>query len=221
MTFNGAQHPHTTLRDQLYLLAHERDGQLKTHMPSLRLGLAAAVVIDLILAERISVTSGRIHVDPIFSRLPDDSINAATWTAITIAGPGNDLRACLRWLSDDIYERTRSSLYAAGHLLRRERKRFLGGKDEIWRPRQPEVTVWIAGPVYRALSTHALVDTPTYALAGLIRALHLHQAIGVNLASGDLLAYLRELAERSGSSVCETLNILERLIGDVATAAFR
>lgn len=220
MTLSGPQHPHSTLRDQLYLLAHERDGLPKTHLPSLRLGLAAAVVIDLIHAERISVTEGRIHVNPTFVTL-SDSISAATLTAIINAGQANDLRACLRWLASDIYERTRGSLYAAGHLLRREQKRLLGGKDEIWRARQPDVTVFIAGPLFRALHSNALIDTPTYALAGLLRALHLQDVIGVNLHRNDLLAYLGELANRSSSSVRETLHILDRLIGDVATAAFQ
>ncbi len=220
MAFSDPQHPHTTLRDQLYMLAHERDGQLKTHLPSLRLGLAAAVVIDLIHAQRLSVTGGRIHVNPTFVTL-HDSISADTLTAITYAGPGNDLHGCLRWLAGESYERTRAGLYAAGHLLRREQKRLLGGTDEIWRPRKPEATEWIAGPLFRALHSNALIDTPTYALAGLVRALHLHNVIGVDLNSSDLLDYLGELAERSGSSVRETLHILDRLIGDVATAAFR
>lgn len=221
MTLSGPQHPHTTLRDQLFLLAHERDGQLKTHLPSLRLGLAAAVLIDLILVERISISDGRIHRNPILVKPPDDSISAATLTAITNAGPSSDARTCVRWLAGDIYERTRSSLYAAGHLLRRERKRLFGGKDETWRPRQPTVTVYIAGPLFRALNSNALIDAPDYALAGLIRTLHLHNVIGVSLDRNDLLAYLGELADRSSSSVRETLHILERLIGEVATAAFR
>jgi hypothetical protein len=211
--------PQRTVRDQLYLLAHHDDGQPVIHIPSLSLGLAAAVMIDLVLTERVTVTSGRIGISTVTPT--GDAISDATLTAVLNTRQPRDLRPWLKWLSTDLYERTSSGLYAAGHVTRKFRRRLFGPDENIYRPTSGNTATYMAGPVFRAVNDSRYIEPPTYALAGLVGVLRLERVIGNNLSTNDLLARLAELARESDRPVRDIVGTVERLVGDQATAAYQ
>jgi hypothetical protein len=206
-----------TTRDRLYLLAHDSDGDPLTHLPSIRLGLAAATICDLILSEHLTVQKGQISYRAGASVA--DPINAVVLGAVHASKPPRDLRRWLKWISGDIHERTTSGLHACGQLVRTSKRRLLGPDRIAYRPRTPEVANYVCAPLYRALCGTNYIDTSTYVMAGLVHALQLQRVIGINLSNTQLLDQLYDLAIRAEPPVSETVQTLHQLIGETATAA--
>ena len=112
-----------SLRDQLYLLAHDDEtGRPIAHLPSLSLGLAGAIVLDLYLGRRIRVDHDYLVIhDP---RPCGDAI-ADHATAELAAKEYALLTPWLYWLADDLYESLTRYLVATG-VLTTVRGRRLG-----------------------------------------------------------------------------------------------
>src|SRR5258705_11259401 len=64
-----------SLRDDLFLLAHDDTGKLGIPQPHIGAGLAGATLIELLLARRVAVVDGRLDVLDL-SPTGDDEIDA-------------------------------------------------------------------------------------------------------------------------------------------------
>ena len=112
-----------SLRQDVFLLAHDDDGRLIGPEPSISAGLAGATLIDLLLGARVAVVSGRLAV--IDSAITGDPEADSTLEAIAGNTAPTGPRAWVSWISDGAYERTATSLEAAG-VIRRNTVRRLG-----------------------------------------------------------------------------------------------
>jgi hypothetical protein len=173
------------LRDELFLLGHNDDTGLPIiNRRALSVGVAGATLIDLFLAGGITlVKHGRSDhaldrtVQATTGRPLGDTLADSVATDIRRAEP-TTLHVWLKQLGEDMYERARSSLIAAG-VLRRVRIRRLAGLVQI--------DAHIATDSKRAIVARSCLrylaagnDHPnnhSAALAGLIVALQLTDAL--------------------------------------------
>ena len=92
------------LYQQLFLLAHDRDGQPRIKPAALNLALAGAVMADLVLAECIQIRDDRWWVLTMHRPHPDPLANAITTAALAAEGP-KYLSHWLRVLAGGIHDR--------------------------------------------------------------------------------------------------------------------
>jgi hypothetical protein len=114
------------IRDQLFVLAHDehRGFEPRLHLPALGIGLAGAVLIDLLIAGRITVKGGQVTGDRFERTGTGDVINDAVLTHIRQTPRATcPLTALLRDVSSDVYDRTLGVFVASG-VLTTERRRF-------------------------------------------------------------------------------------------------
>lgn len=126
--------PQLPLRDELFLLGHDDDtGQPHVHRRTLALGMAGAVLIDLFLAGRVTLDPNettrpapiaqlRLRID----RPVGDLIADTALASIRYAHPTATVKPWLRDFADDLYERTRAGLLAAGIMHHHTRRRLAG-----------------------------------------------------------------------------------------------
>ncbi len=111
-----------SLRDELFLIAHDDTGRLIGAEPGISAGLAGATLIDLLLHGRVAVVDGRLDV--IDSASTGDDESDATLMAIAANSAPTGPRAWVSWISDRAYERTAKSLEAAGVIHRTTTRRL-------------------------------------------------------------------------------------------------
>jgi hypothetical protein len=140
------------LYQELWLLGHDEHGTPHIHLPSLNLGLAGAVLIELVMAERITIRTGSICV---YDRAGiGEPLIDATRSAIAAERSQRLLPIWLRWIADDIYERTTGALIAAGIVVRQVTRRHLVARTERYRPTDSTIASRIRGGVAYATYGH-------------------------------------------------------------------
>ena len=120
--YRAAMHE-LSLRDEVFLLAHDDSGRLRVAEAGLGVGLAGATLIELLLHRRIAVVEGRLEViDPVMSGRPeaDDTVQAIRDNTAP-CGP----RAWVSWISHGAYGRAAEALESAG-VITRTTTRLLG-----------------------------------------------------------------------------------------------
>ncbi|TDC84706.1 GPP34 family phosphoprotein [Micromonospora sp. KC606] len=221
--------PRLPLRDELFLLGHDDDtGHPHIHRQALALGLAGAVLIDLYLAGRVVLgPTGdnptrdrwlRLHTD----RTVDDLIADAATTSIRHARPAPLLRDWLRGFSDDLYERTRAGLVAAG-ILRHHTRRRLGGlvRADTYLTTDTKWPV-VARARLRYLATgHEQPDNHTAALAGLVAVLGLTDHLYLHDDTHTLTTRLKTIAAQHHRPVRDITAAVDAAVGDLATTVYR
>ncbi len=222
--------PPLPLRDELFLLGHNDDtGHLHIHRQTLALGLAGAVLIDLFLAGRIILDSTddtcptgerwlRLHHDqPVGDLIADTAL-----TAIRHGRTAPQMRAFLRGFSNDLYERTRAGLVAAG-ILRHTTRRRLGGlaRTDTYLATDTKWAV-VARARLRYLATgREQPDNHTAALAGLVATLGLAEHLYLGDDTTTLTERLKTIAGQHHRSVRDITAAVDAAVGDLATAAYR
>ena len=160
-----------SLRDDVFLLAHDDSGRLIGAEPSISAGLAGATLIDLLLHGRVGVVDGRLDV--IDSARTGDDESDATLMAIAANDAPTGPRAWVSWISDRAYERTAKSLEAGGVIRRTATRRL--GLVAVTRfvPVDPDDLVRLRSRLRYAVHSTDLPDAATAALCGLVRVLRL------------------------------------------------
>ncbi|MEV5695185.1 GOLPH3/VPS74 family protein [Micromonospora globbae] len=221
--------PRLPLRDELFLLGHDDDtGTLHIHRHALALGLAGAVLIDLFLAGRITLDPNddrpagerwlRLHTDqPVGDLIADTAI-----AAIRYGRTAPPVKVFLRGFADDLYERTRAGLVAAG-ILRQVTRRRLGGlaRTDTYLPTDTKWPV-VARARLRYLATgREHPDNHTAALAGLVAALGLTAHLYLDDDTTVLTERLKAIAGQHHRSVWDITAAVDAAVGDLATATYR
>jgi len=205
-----------SLRDELFLLAHDDSGRLLGSEVSLGVGLAGATLIDLLLSGRVVVANGRLEVaDPHPS---GDADIDATVEAIAASTEPCGPRAWVSWISDGAYERVAEHLTGTG-LVRRDSSRRLGMMVvHRFIPANVEDLVRVRARLRYAISGAEPPDPATAALAGLVRVLRLESALLLTMPTADLLLALERMTEINDLRIRLVINAVETVI---TTAAYR
>lgn len=169
------------VRDALFLLAHDeyRKFRPRLHPVVLELGLAAGVIVDLVLLGRARVTEAG-QVFPLGLRPPADHRGAdvITWTALAAlhaSSRGRDLptvAAAFDVLAPGLTDRTRAHLVACRVLT--PRRRWAGRVR--YGPATANTTAYgFVAP--RIVVQDRVADPFGLALCALVQALGLHEAL--------------------------------------------
>ncbi len=214
----------TYVREQLFLLAHDEEHKfrLRIHAPALGIGLAGAALVDLLIAERIHLTGGRIFISNHYDRSStQDPVNDYVLNLLR-SRPAVPLLELLKGLGPAMYERTRGALIADGVLAETGR----------WRRHHtlltPSAVIRVRAKARRRVDGHGDADIHTDALCALVSALNLHGALlfwqtraEVEPRLQGITADIPRLAAR-GSPVIAIPDIsaaVQRAVGDISTAA--
>lgn len=204
------------LRDEVFLLAHDDDGRLLSAEPVVSAGLAGAMLIDLLLMQRVAVAEGRLCVaDPASTGDPELDLTLEAVAANTEpTGP----RAWVSWISAGAYERTATALDVAGIVQRTTIRRL--GLVPVTRcvPTKPDDLVRLRSRLRFGVHSTEAPDAATAALAGLVRVLRLHRALLLSMPSVALQAELDRLARTSMTTVRQVIKAVDTLI---TAAAYR
>lgn len=199
-----------SLRDDLFLLAHDDGGRLVVPKADLGAGLAGATLIDLLQTKRVAVVSGRLDVvDP--SPAGDAEMDA-TIDAIAANTAPCGPRAWVSWISHGAYERVAEAMTEAG-VVRRTTTRRLGlvPVARCW-PVDEEDLVRVRARVRYAIHGRELPDPPTAALCGLVRVVRLESALLLSMPTEDLLDGLERVTRDSEVAVRQVTNAVDAVI---------
>jgi hypothetical protein len=199
-----------SLRNDVFLLAHDDDGRLFVTEPVISSGLAGATLIDLLLSGRVAVVDGRLDV--IDSAITGDPEADRTLEAIaTDTGPTGP-RAWVSWLAADAYERTGLLLEAAG-VVRRSTVRRLGLLPAPrCAPTNIEDLVRLRARLRYGLHSAEPLDPATAALCGLVRVLRLHSSLLLSMPSAELLDALARKATEADTTVRQVIAAVDAVI---------
>ncbi|SCF19215.1 Golgi phosphoprotein 3 (GPP34) [Micromonospora viridifaciens] len=222
--------PRLPLRDELFLLGHNDDtGHPHIHRQALAVGLAGAVLIDLFLAGRLVLDPHddtrpagerwlRLHSDqPVGDLIADSAI-----AAIRYGRTAPPVKVFLRRFADDLYERTRAGLVAAGILRHSTRRRFGGlARTDIYLATDTKWPVVARARLRYLARGRERPDNHTAALAGLVATLGLAEHLYLDDDTTTLTARLKAVADQHHQSVRDITAAVDAAVGDLATATYR
>ncbi len=202
--------PRMTLRDDLFVLAHDDSGKLLVSEANIGAGLAGATLIGLLLDGRVAVGDGRLDV---LDETPTGDAEAdATLEAIAANTAPCGPRAWVSWISHGAYERVGDTLAATG-LVRRTTVRRLGVVP-VGRVLVEDGTdlVRVRSRVRFAVTGRGFPDQETAALCGLVRVLRLERALLLSMPTADLLLGLERMTEANDLTVRQVTYAVEAVI---------
>ncbi len=199
-----------SLRDDLFLLAHDDAGKLIIPGAGLEAGLAGATLIDLLLNRRVAVLDGRLDV--IDASATGDTEADATIEAIGANSQPCGPRAWVSWISHGAYERVGTALAAAGVIRRAEARRL--GLVPVMRcvPENAEDLVRVRARLRYAILDRELPDPATAALSGLVRVLRLESSLLLSMPTSDLLLALERMTADNEIAVRQVTNAVDAVI---------
>ena len=200
-----------SLRDDVFLLAHDDAGRLIASEASLGAGLAGATLIDLLLTGKVAVEEGRLVV--VDHHGTGDDETDATIEAIRANTAPIGPRAWVNWISHGAYERVADTLIAA-EVVQRTTVRRLGLLSATRHlPTNSDDLVRVRGRVRYAIHGSLPPDAPTAALCGLVRVLRLEASLLLNMPTSDLLLALERTAAHSEMTVRQVTNAVDSVVG--------
>jgi hypothetical protein len=185
-----------TLADELLLLAYNDVGTSDVARPALDYGLAGALLIELTLAERITIQDNdRIAVTsplPVGEPRLDEALTRIA---------GDRARKPKDWvvkLSSNLRDKTLDAVIAAG-VLRRERGTVLWVFQRTYFPSsdgtEPVVETEVRQRLAAAVAAAGPVEPRTAALCALVRAVKLEKQVFAGLPKDQVRARLKEISE--------------------------
>ncbi|CAM4026278.1 GPP34 family phosphoprotein [Kibdelosporangium persicum] len=118
---------HLRLADEYFLVAHNHDTDTivpRLHDTGIDLGLAGALLAELVLERRLRVVDGRVIV---FDPTPPNDQLAASVLRDIVMEPPLSIRVWLEYLSQDARDKVGSRLHVAGHLAQTRQRKWWGG----------------------------------------------------------------------------------------------
>ena len=206
------------LADQFYLIAHDdRGGRSRLHPRATGLGLAAALIGELVLLDRLRLHAGELYV--VSREAPGDALTHDVLDLLVVQRQHRELRMWLAFLAQDATTRVGERLLRAGY-VEPVMRRGLWSTQTHYVPTssaQRNAVAWAPVRLANMLVHGDVLDLEDQALAGLVFAtgltryvlwdLPVHRAGMNHLYSivESLPADLRELVEHTGASVGSVL----------------
>jgi hypothetical protein len=211
------------LADQYFLIAHEdRTGRSRLHPRATGLGLAAALLGELLLAGRLRIIEGDLHI---VSRQPPSDALAHDILDLLIAQPQHrEVRTWLAYLSQDAAIRVGERLMRLGAVEPVTRRKMLSVQT-LYMPNSAEqrnAAAWAPARLANLLVRGLDMTIGDRVLAGLVAATgltrhvlydfeaHRHAFYALPDAVASLPSDLRELIEYTESSVGSALTVGRR-----------
>lgn len=181
-----------TVRDRLFLLAHDEDHHLTPHIRPelLDFGLAGATLTDLLLGGWITVHDGAVRLTGRIG-LPGDIIADRTLQHLITRSAPLPVRDVLHEIRPTMYTRTQAALIAAGTIRRRQR-RFRRPGHQLTDPRAVGVPRAAVRSLVIATANRNTIDhqASTDALAALVNATSLYPPLYLDLTDTEIRGLL-------------------------------
>lgn len=200
------------LADDYFFVVHDvQHGKLRLHVRAAGLGLAGALVGELVLNGNVEVASGTLTV--VDDRPPDDDLAYRILRQLVADRQNRSLRTWLAFFGQGALDRVGVRLTRAGHVeLSKSRRLF--GTVVRYVPTDPNMAVWPADRLSQLVSRGDPLDFPDAMLAGLVAVTGLTKHVWWD---GDAVT-LRHIAAAVASlpvSLREVLAHTEAAVGDV------
>ena len=211
------------LADQFYLIAHEdRTGRSRLHPRATGIGLAASLLGELILDNKLRIFAGDLEI--VSNQPPRDGLDHAVLDLLIAQPQHRDVRTWLAYLSQDAAVRVGERLERSGAVESVTRRRMLSTQtfympnNELQRNAAAWAPMRLANILVRGLDM-SITDR---VLAGLIAAtgltrhvlwdfeVHRHALTQLPTAIGTLPEDFRQLIEQTEASVGSVLAVGRR-----------
>lgn len=212
-----ASSPQLPLADDLFLTAHDTvKGKSLLTPATLGLGLAGALIAELVLWRRFDIVDGKIQL--IDDRPTGDPATTAVLDQLLREGHHRAVRDWIAFLATGIAtDLTERRLTRSGLLLRQEKRGLLGTKTSFV-PADSMVAGWPATRIRTFISRNELLDIPDLVLAGLILATGLDQHVFITLDARSRERLFDQLRRRMPAMLQELVGHAEAAVGDAVMA---
>lgn len=211
------------LADQFFLIAHEdRTGRSRLHPRATGLGLAAALLGELVLEGRLRIFDGDLHIA---NRTPPrDSLSHSVLELLIAQPQHREVRTWLAYLSQDAAERVGERLMRSGAVESVTRRRMLSTQT-FYMPNneaQRNAAAWAPMRLANIMVRGLEMSVGDRLLAGLVVAtgltryvlwdfeVHRQALTQLPTAIGSLPEDLRQLIEHTEASVGSVLAVGRR-----------
>jgi hypothetical protein len=153
--------------DDFFLIAHDdRSGRLRVAAAAAGLGLAAALLGELVVARQVTVHGGELY--PMVADPPTDGLQREVLRLIQDPRQQRDLDTWLRFLAGDALADVRQRLLVDGALVRVEAPWWARIHGVRHRPTDVNAAVWPAIRLAGMLSRHERPSLSDAVLTGLV-----------------------------------------------------
>jgi len=201
----------SSVRDDLFLLAHDDDGRLLISEPNIGAGLAGGTLIDLLLDGRVGVNGERLVV--LDSGVTGDAQRDGAVQAIESNVDPTGPRAWVSWIAADAYEATAAVLEADGYIQSTSVRRLGVLTSTRCTATNIEDLVRLRSRIRYGVQAPQPQDQRTAALCGLLRVLRLHGSLLLSMPSGELLTALDRMAAPVDTNVRQVLIAVQAVVG--------
>jgi len=213
-----ASSPQLPLADDLFLTAHDTvRGKSLLTPATLGLGLAAALIGELVFWRRLDLIDGKLAL--IDDRPTGDPATTAVLDQLLREGHHRAVRDWISFLATgvatDLVERR---LSRAGLVQRQEKRSLLGGPKVSFVPSDSMVAGWPATRIRTFIGRNELLDIPDLVLAGLILATGLDQHVFLTLDARGRGQLFDQFRRRLPAMLQELVAHAEASVGDAVMA---
>src|SRR5437762_1499640 len=171
------------LADDLFLVMHDdRTGRPRLHLRAVGLGLGGALLGELMLSRRLSITDG--HLVVLSDQPPRDVVTHAVLDQVIVERQPHAVRTWLAFFAQAAAEQVATRLERSGHVTRVEPRWPKRGSTR-WVPADMSTAAWPAARLRHRLHRRESLEEPDVVLAGLVDATGLTPQVpgGVNAAT--------------------------------------
>jgi hypothetical protein len=212
-----ASAPQLPLADDLFLAAHDTArGKSLLSPATLGLGLAAALLGELMLWRRMDLKDGLITV--VDDRPTTDPATTAVLEQLMKEAHHRQVRDWIAFLATGVATDLVARRLARAGLVQRQEKRSLLGTKVFFVPADSSTAGWPGSRVRTMIGRGERLDIPDLMLAGLILATGLDQHVFITLDARDRGLLFDQLRRRLPAMLQELVGHAEAAVGDAVMA---
>jgi hypothetical protein len=212
-----ASPPQLPLADDLFLTAHDTvKGKCLLSPATLGLGLAAALLGELILWRRIDLRDGALTL--IDDRPTADAAVTAVLEQIQREPQYRQVRDWIAFLATGSAADLVARRLGRAGLVQRQERRGLRGTKVLYVPADSMTAGWPGSRIRTAIGRGDLLDIPDLVLAGLVLATGLDQYVFVTLDTHERGQLFDQLRRRLPAMLQELVGHAEAAVGDAVMA---
>lgn len=203
------------LADDFFRLAHDdTSGDLRIHDRAVGLGLAAALLGELLYAHRIQITDGVVR--PAARAVPPvDAVSHVIFDQIVAERTRHTVRTWLTFLSTDAYDQVATRLVRAGHVQRRSSRFLFVTLSTSYVPVDVKTAAWPVVRLAMGLRQRTPLDEHDLLLLGLAEATGLEEWLIRDADNRDWArGYLRHLIRALPAPATDLLANTKAAVGN-------